>query len=50
MKTGQSVYWNARPNKLTLIFTNGESVILPRCKFAGAIRCLGAAYAEGQFA
>jgi hypothetical protein len=50
MKSGQSVYWSARPGELTLILAGGESVIVPRCKYAGAIRCLGAAYAEGRSA
>ena len=47
MKTGQSVYWNARPNELTLILARGERVVVPRVEYAGAIGSLGAAYAEG---
>jgi hypothetical protein len=50
MKSGQSVYWSARPNELTLILAGGERVIVPRSKYAGAIGSLGAAYAEGRSA
>jgi hypothetical protein len=48
MKSGQSVYWNARPDELTIILAHGERVIVPRCEYAGAILCLGAAYPEGR--
>ncbi|PZX09463.1 hypothetical protein LX82_03059 [Celeribacter halophilus] len=50
MTSGQSVYWTARPNELTLILAHGERMIVPRCDYAGAIGSLGAAYAEGRSA
>ena len=50
VKPGQSVYWKARPNELTLILPDGGTLIVSRCDYAGAIGSLGAAYAEGRSA